>query len=126
MAALDELFRTMASTLTRALCGTGTLSKRTTAYDPVAGTESSSTLTSVVPCTPPEPFETIRIDNSLILASDLRVCVPAADCKINDVEAIPDPAGWTFAVAGKTYGVFRILPTYSGDQAALLELQLRN
>lgn len=118
---LDSVMRGVASNLISTF---GTVGKiityAATSYDPVTdtttgGVESETT----VICSPPMAYKNAEVDGKRILVSDLRVMVPFAS-----YETQPS-TDQRFEIAGNEYAIISVMPIYSGNYAAVWELQIR-
>ena len=117
MATLDAGFRWLAKTLSTAF-GTDITITYVTAgsFNPTTQTATPSTSTSSVPAVISE-FDVLEV-NGLVEAGDVKVDVPAL--------GITEPkADDTVTIGSDVFQVVSVRTTYSGDQAALYELQVR-
>jgi hypothetical protein len=117
MATLDAGFRGLARSLSSAF-GTDITITYVTAgsFNPTTQTATPSTSTSAVPAVISQ-FDVLEI-NGLVEAGDVKVDVPAL--------GITEPkADDTVTIGSDVFQVVSVRTTYSGDQAALYELQVR-
>jgi hypothetical protein len=119
--ALDAEMRALAVELTDEFGKTVTLRRPgETTFDETTGESTTgSPSTQDVAATPPREYASDQIDGSLIRRGDLRLSVPAKG--LTFVPAVFDQV----VLDGQTWGIQRVMPKYSGEQAAMYELQVR-
>jgi len=118
MGVLDGPLRAVSKTVIDTFGTAGTLTHRTEgAYNVTTGTSTPTTSTTAVNGTLSDYSANERGDG--IRATDLKFTIPAAS-----VTTAPDPDD-TVTIDGTVYQVVDVRPTYSGDQVAIYELQLR-
>ncbi len=127
MGILDDVFRDLSSDLIGTLGTTAvTFTRVTRIHDPRTDRESPTTTTGTFKISPPERFNTGRVDGSTILATDLMSLVSAKDLDDDGFDMTPaDDATITVEFGGVTYAVVGVGSVYSGDLVAAYELQLR-
>lgn len=81
----------------------------------VAQTASDETITAVIAA-----FDSREVGGT-VQAGDLRVTVAATDGGLTAAPALKD----RIVIDSTSYEIIRVTPTYSGDQVALYELQVR-
>ena len=98
------------ATITRTIGGT---------FDPVAGANTgTSEQTFSIKVSPPEKYRRELVDGTVILEDDFKVQVSA-------IAIEPDAETDRITLDGVTYQIVSAPPVYSGEQAAIYELQCR-
>jgi len=116
---LDKRMRALGQRLVDAYGKPVTLRRTTSTYDPATGTTSTSTTNYSVNGVL-EGYEDSRIDGTVVQAGDLRVTIPAQNLAI-----APSMETDALVIGSGTWTLVNVRPTYSGEQVAIYELQVR-
>lgn len=123
MGALDNAFRSLASTLIGAFSSTPATYTRAPVpkYDARTGNELVPAPTTYsVKITPPQPYRKGEVDGTSVQSKDLRCYVAAKDLPID-----PDPRTDSLTWKGFTFQVISATPVGTADANVMTELQLR-
>lgn len=126
MSLLDGPLRGAASQLLRLLGATATLRRTTTTLAFASDLSTDETLEATVKASPPEPYNSGRIDGTLVQTGDAKCIIAATSL---EAVGISLPAGslqnvFIFFGAEK-WNVVSVNQIRSGDLIAAVELQLR-
>lgn len=117
--ALDSVFRPLAVQLINAFGTTATWIKTAETFSATTGQTTRTETTYSVVVSPPEPYDTRRVDGSVIQVGD-------ATCLLQGAALSFTPEiGDLITILSTRWQVIGVNPIVSGEQIAAYELQLR-
>ena len=117
--ALDAEIRPLASNLAREFGKTVTFVQVSSSFDPSTGSNTETTTETSLAAAPPQSFRVENMDNSLIEKGDLVIGLPALDISIEPTTQD------RIKIDGDTWSIIQVAPLFSGELAALYNLQVR-